>query len=107
MEKDVLGGSFDLSVVIAGDKLMERLNTVYRKKEGTTNVLSFPLSDDSGEIFINRTLAKKEAKEAGVSEKDYTEYLLLHSLLHLKGFDHGAKMKKKEDNLLRKYGINL
>ncbi|NOY35374.1 MAG: rRNA maturation RNase YbeY [bacterium] len=107
IKEEVLGKKYNLSAVAADDKLMKKLNTAYRKKAKTTNVLSFPLSETEGEIFINLPLAKKEAKEAGLPEKDYADYLFIHSLLHLKGYDHGEKMKKEERRLIKKLKINI
>ncbi len=107
MKEEILGKKYDLSVVIADDKLMKKLNATYRKKTKTTNVLSFPLSKTAGEIFINLPLAKKEAREAGLPEKNYTDYLLIHSLLHLKGYDHGEKMKEEEREIIKKFKINI
>ena len=107
IKEEVLGKDYDLSVVEADDALMKKLNARYRKKAKTTDVLSFPLSKTEGEIFINLPLAKKEANEAGVEEKDYADYLFVHSLLHLKGYVHGEKMRKEEEKLIKKFKIKV
>ncbi len=88
IKKKVLGKDFDLSVVMANDAMMKKLNETYRKKKGATDVLSFSLSKNMGEIFIN-----KKAKNP--------DYLFLHSLLHLKGLNHGKKMEKEEKKIWR------
>ena len=88
IKNQVLGKKFDLSVVLAEDSLMKKLNEKYRKKTGTTNVLSFPLSKTAGEIFINKKAVRPN-------------YLFIHSLLHLKGFRHGKKMEAEEKKLWR------
>lgn len=103
----VLGDKFDLSTVFAGDQLMENLNKKYRKKTGTCTVLSFSLSDTQGEIFINEQRAKKEALKLKISDKDYLDYLFIHSLLHLKGYEHGKKMEQEEKKLIEKFKINI
>lgn len=84
----VLGKNFDLSVVFANDAVMKKLNEVYRKKKGPTDVLSFPLSKTMGEIFINKKATRPD-------------YLFIHSLLHLKGFEHGKKMELEEKKIWR------
>ncbi len=84
---------------------MKKLNKTYRKKGRSTNVLSFSLSKNEGEIFVNIPLARKEAIKAALPVRQYTDYLLIHSLLHLKGFEHGEAMKKRESEFMeKKYG---
>jgi len=100
MKDFVLGQDFDLSVVFADDTLMKKLNTDYRKKEGSTDVLSFSLSKDSGEIFLNKNLRK-------IKNKKHLDFLFAHSLLHIKGYDHNAKMEKEEDKLIKKFNIKF
>jgi rRNA maturation RNase YbeY len=68
-------------------------------KSYTPNVLSYPLTDETGEIFICPTVAQKEAHKFNLSYEGYVAYLLIHGLLHLKGYDHGDTMEKLE----RKY----
>ncbi|MBX4189015.1 rRNA maturation RNase YbeY [Candidatus Parcubacteria bacterium] len=92
-KRKVLGDSYRLSLVLCGDALSRRLNRAYRKKDKPTNVLAFPLSKDSGEIFINL----KKVKPFSV------EFLFIHGLLHLKGMEHGATMERREQELLKKF----
>lgn len=88
----VLGKKFDLSIVMANDNLMKKLNEIYRKKRETTDVLSFPLSKTMGEIFINKKAVRQD-------------YLFIHSLLHLRGLRHGKKMEAEEKELIKRFGI--
>jgi len=88
IKNQVLGKKFDLSVVMADANLMKKLNEIYRKKEGPTDVLSFSLSPTMGEIFISKKATQKD-------------YLFIHSLLHLKGLKHGKIMEKEEQKLWR------
>lgn len=95
LKDNILGKKFDLSVVFADDNLLKKLNRKYRKKNKTTSVLSFPLSKQQGEIFLNKRYKRKK----------YLNYLFIHSLLHLKGYRHGTKMEKEEKKILEKnYG---
>lgn len=89
----VLGRKYDLSVVFAGDSLLRKLNSRYRGRSKPTSVLSFSLSNKKGEIFINLRRAKKEEMA----------FLFIHSLLHLKGFEHGVKMERKEKEVIKKF----
>lgn len=100
IKEKVLGKKYELSLVFAGKTKMKSLNKKYRGKNTSANVLSFPLANDSGEIFINLD-TQSEAKKFGMSYKEYIQYLLIHGCLHLKGLNHGEKMEKMEDKYLR------
>jgi len=105
-----------LSILIVDDREMKRLNSIYRAKNKTTDVLSFPLynsireipSDREaaiGDIVINLDAANRQAMEYGVSRDEELRRLLIHGLLHLLGYDHERnryqekKMKRKEKEL--------
>lgn len=105
IKKEILGEKFTLSVVHSDTKTMKALNKKYRKKKGVPNILSFPLSKEEGEIFINKKVAEKEAKKMGANPKDYIDYLFVHSALHLKGYKHGKKMEDKEAEIMKKFKI--
>ena len=92
----VLGKKYDLSLVICGDTLTRKLNIKHRSKNKPANVLSFPLSKTSGEMFLNPSRAKKEAAQYDRSAKNHLIALYIHGLLHLAGYDHGQKMDTKE-----------
>ena len=67
MAKQILGPRYELSLVVCGDSLAQRMNKIYRKKTYKPNVLSFPLSKTEGEIFLNVQCAKREAKKYGTT----------------------------------------
>lgn len=89
----VLGREYDLSLVFVGNTRMHRLNKSYRNKDYATNVLSFPLSKNSGEIVINLRGLR------GFSPL----HLFIHSLLHLKGYEHGSRMESVEHKLCKTF----
>ena len=95
IKNTVLGKNYELSLVFCGDKLSKRLNKTYREKNKPTNVLSFPISKNTGEIFINLSHLK------GFS----IGHLFIHGLYHLKGFDHGDTMERAEKVLRKKFKI--
>ena len=90
----------EISVAIVGDRKMVKLNKEYRGKEGTTNILSFPiqegqqtvLPDDSvvrlGDIVISYPVLIKEASEEEMLVDDRADMLIRHGLLHLMGIHH-------------------
>ena len=92
----VLGKKYDLSLVFVGETTAKKLNQQYRNKSYVPNVLSFPLADNAGEIFICLKTIKKECREFEMSPHQYEKFLLIHGCLHLKGHDHGDHMEKLE-----------
>ena len=96
VKNTILGKGYILSVVFIGDKKSRSLNKRYRKKDKNANVLSFPLSKNEGEIFINMRQAERDAKSFNMSHRSFILYLLIHGILHLKGMPHGSKMEKTE-----------
>lgn len=105
IKESVLGKKYDLSIVFVGDKLSAKLNEKYRNKKGSTNILSFPYFENTGEIFINLKLVKKQAPDFNKNFKNFLGFLLIHGMLHLKGFDHGEEMEKQEDKFSKKFGF--
>ena len=105
MAKSVLGNSYELSLVICGDRLAQRMNAEYRKKTYAPNVLSFPLSTTGGEIFLNMRKAEREARRSGVSVRARIALLYVHGLWHLKGLDHSDRMEAREAATLKAFGF--
>jgi len=101
----VLGKNYILSLVFIGDSLSKTLNKKYRGKDKKANVLSFSISKNEGEIFINLNESKKQAKKHGYTFDNFLKYLFIHSLLHLKGFEHSSKMESEEQRILKKFKI--
>lgn len=89
--------------MFAGDTLCRKLNKQFRDKDYATNILSFPLTESSGEIVINLKKVRKDAKEFERSYENFLAYLLIHGMLHLKGYDHGSTMEKLEDTYLESF----
>ncbi len=105
----------EVSVAFVSDRRMTELNELFRGKDGTTDVLSFPheadefgthiagfSSDDEeqrdesislnflGDIVISAEQAAKQAEENGLSLELEIKQLILHGVLHLCGYDHEA-----------------
>lgn len=92
IKEDILGKNHEVSLVIARDDFMRKINKNYRKKDQPANTLSFRLDKAAGEIFLNIKNSKKTLT-----------HLFIHSLLHLKGYRHGEKMDKAEQKYLKKH----
>ncbi len=105
MKEAILGTRYELSLAFIGTKRAASLNEAYRKKTYVPNVLSFPLTDTAGEIFICPAVAQKEAKAFDLSPDGYLAYLFIHGCLHLKGHDHGDTMDKLERKYRKAFNI--
>ena len=110
IKNKVLGNTYELSLTFIGSKRMRNLNRTHREKDYATDVLSFPLDDlgeksQMGEVFINLEVANKKSKDFDRTPKNYLVFLFIHSLFHLKGYDHGDKMEKKEEEVRKFFGI--
>ena len=99
MTNAVLGPEYDCSLVIVSPKKSRELNRIYREKDSSTNILSFPLSEDEGEIFLDLKKARTECKLFDRSYTNFVAFLFIHGLFHLKGLDHGAKMENAEKKI--------
>ena len=105
IKEAVLGEKYELSLVFIGAKKSRELNKTYRAKDKVANVLSFPLTKNTGEIFISPAEAHKHAKEFGQNTTQFLGYLFIHGLLHLKGMEHGSTMEKAEKKVCKKFSI--
>ena len=105
MKEAVLGTAYELSLVFVDQTKMKALNTLYRNKNTPTDILSFTLSKNSGEIFICPTYATKKAREFDRTYTNFLQFLFIHGLFHLKGMDHGSTMEKAEQKIREKFGI--
>ena len=96
IKNEALGEDYELELVFLSSKEMHKINLEHHKKDKPTNILSFPLSKKSGQIFICLSVAKKEAPDFDRNYKNYVGFLFIHGVIHLKGFDHGSTMENEE-----------
>lgn len=105
IKNQILGQDYDLSLVFVSTKKIQSLNKIYRQINKPTDILSFPLSKTSGEIFLCKSETRKMAKEFDRSYDNFMTFLFIHGCVHLKGYDHGAQMEKVEEKFRKKFGI--
>lgn len=111
------GGTF--SVAFISDRRMAELNKLFRGKDSTTDVLSFPHEADEfetgeenflGDIVISVEQAKRQAEANRLSLETEIKQLILHGALHLCGYDHetdNGEMNARELELRDKLGIDV
>lgn len=106
-----------VTVAFVSDKRMRELNRMWRRKQGTTDVLSFPAGQDEfereegvslGDVVISLEQAARQARANGLEVEEEVAQLILHGLLHLCGYDHetdNGEMNRLELRLRRRLGI--
>lgn len=110
--------SAEVSVVLADDTMMRKLNLDYRGKDTSTNVLAFPAEDDGaagrarllGDVVLAFETVHREAAERSMSLADHVSHLVVHGMLHLLGRDHetdvhAAAMEALEIAILDGLGV--
>ncbi|MCC2631040.1 MAG: hypothetical protein K0S38_849 [Candidatus Paceibacter sp.] len=105
MKDAALGKGYELELIFVGPKEMQAINLKHRDKDKPTNILSFPISETSGQIFICPSYAKKEAPDFDRTFSNYLGFLFIHGLIHLKGFDHGSTMEHEERKIRTQFEI--
>jgi len=81
----------EVALVLAGDRLVHRLNRQYRGKDKPTDVLSFPgdgAEGSLGDIVISLDTAAGNARGLGRTLPQELDVLALHGFLHVLGHDH-------------------
>lgn len=118
----------EVSVTFTDNEGIRELNRKFRNIDRSTDVLSFPLFDYTGEseeppvdefvgmlgdIVISLEQAKKQAEEFGHSFEREAAFLTVHSMLHLLGYDHEAggdeeaDMRRRQREILDRMGLSL
>jgi rRNA maturation RNase YbeY len=100
----------DVSVVLAGDTIIRRLNGRWLGHKGTTDVISFPFGESEtveGEVYVNLDRAERQAREYDVGFAEEVLRLIVHGVLHLAGYhDHrpaaARVMRAREDLLVKR-----
>ena len=101
----ILGKDYELSFSFVSPKEISRLNKIYRNINKATDILSFPLSEKEGELYICKSQARKEAKKFDKKYDDFIIFLLIHGMTHLKGFEHGSTMESIESKFRKEFGV--
>ena len=105
MKEEILGKDYELSLVFVGPEKSQTLNKQYRNKNEPTDILSFPLDKARGEIFIDIETAKKESAKFERDLPNFIQFLVIHGLVHLEGFEHGSKMESEEKKYRVKFNV--
>ncbi len=110
----------EVSLTFTDNEKIHELNRQYRGVDRPTDVLSFPLTDYSGEseepladepvvslgdIVISLEKAREQATLYGHSFEREAAFLCVHSMLHLLGYDHETGEAEEADMRARQHKI--
>jgi len=95
-----------ITLRIVGEREGRRLNSIYRKRKYPTNVLSF----STGDIVLCHPVIAREARAQGKPIAAHYAHLVVHGVLHLRGYDHknkseAARMERAERRMLARLGF--
>lgn len=99
VKENILGKDYELSLVFSNKKLAAELHKKWKKEDGQANILSFPISNNEGEIFISPDKAKEEYENFDMTFPNYLIFLFIHGCLHLKGLKHSDIMESEEKRI--------
>ena len=120
----------EIDVLLTGDAGIQALNREQRGVDSPTDVLSFPefelspgeLPDEEdadpgtgliplGDMMLPMERVQAQAREYGHSNRRELAYLVVHSVLHLLGYDHldegpeKARMRAREEAIMAELGL--
>jgi len=111
----------EVSLSFVSPEEIKEINCQYRDKDAVTDVLSFPQYESLedmrwedylclGDVIICPERAREQAEEFGHSFEREMCYLMVHSILHLLGYDHmtdedKSVMREKEEAVMDKMGL--
>ena len=85
----------EVTIRIVDSEESASLNAQYRNNTGPTNVLSFPFEAPAGitvplagDLIICAPVVKKEAHDQRKTTTAHWAHMVVHGMLHLKGYDH-------------------
>jgi|SRR5690242_106419 len=94
---------------VVGAREGRALNRRYRRRDYATNVLSFA-DGRHGDIVLCHPVIVREARTQGKSVRAHYAHLVVHGVLHVRGYDHDDKasarrMEAREIRVLRRLGF--
>jgi probable rRNA maturation factor len=96
-----------IALHLVSDATIRALNAEHRAKDAVTDVLSFPLLDETpfalppgeprhlGDVVVSYPRAVEQARDYGHSEARELAYLVAHGVLHILGYDHERPSEQK------------
>lgn len=105
IKDEILGKGYELSITFVQKNFIEELSNQFKGDKSHKNILSFPLTKNSGEIILNLETIRKEAKNFDKKYMEYLGFLVIHGMLHLKGHVHSSKMEAEEKKFVKMFHL--
>ena len=108
-------GPWRIELVLADDTLLRQLHLQFMGLDSPTDIMTFPDHDQAaeplvcgGQIYISVERAAEQAAEFGQTASEEIQFLVLHGVLHLCGWDDGTdqerdQMLERQTQLLAAY----
>ncbi len=109
----------EISVLLVDDDQIREINKTYLKRDRPTNVISFAMKEGAfdhvhpeilGDIILSVETAARDAQAGHLDFMDEVEFLLIHGLLHLLGYNHettDANERERMENRERELFVML
>ena len=111
----------EIGVTLTNDKGIHGINCEQRGVDRPTDVLSFPIDEMNydtnrrylGDMVLSLERAEAQGEEYGGGYEHAVQYLTVHSVLHLLGYDHldegeeKAKMRAREKAIMKELGYDF
>ena len=101
--------NLEVNFLLTSDSNIRSLNKNYRNKDKSTNVLAFPMNQNTnsesytvGDIAISLQKILSESKKLRIQKYKYLSKITIHGVLHLLGFDHKSNKQYDEMNKIEK-----
>ena len=100
----------EVSLLLVDDDQIREINSNYLQRDRPTNVISFAMTEGAfgdihpeilGDIILSVETAARDAIACDIDFMDEVEFLLIHGLLHLVGYNH-ENVESKEANKMKK-----
>jgi probable rRNA maturation factor len=85
----------EVTVKFVTEEEIQRLNREYREKDAPTNVLTFSYGTEH-DVAVCWVVVEQEARERGITVRDYAALVLVHAFLHVVGMDHEQSPEEAE-----------
>ncbi len=101
----------EISISFVDDEHIKKINKQYLGRDRATNVISFSMQEGEcgkinpqilGDIIISIQTARKDAVKGRLRMEQEIDFLLIHGILHLLGYNHENTTKKETDRMRQK-----
>jgi probable rRNA maturation factor len=99
--------NYSVGVLLTGDRNIRKVNKKHLDHDHATDVISFELDQEQGDVLVSVDTARRYAQEHGLPFREEVARYLVHGTLHLLGYDDKKpalkkKMIRRQESILKK-----